>query len=440
MESDKTLRTGRPAHTSKSPARSDTPPRAPRHDAMPWPALMTMSLAVFIVVSGEMMPTAVLPELAADLDVSLARAGLLVSAWAATVVVASFPLTRLTSRFDRPAIIAASLIVFAVATLVTAAAPAYGVAMGSRLVAAAATGLLWSTINAHAAALAPEGRVGRATAVVLFGGTLGTVGGIPVGNILADLVGWRLPFGALGVLALATAVVVLVMLRRVPAANDRSPDARPAGSRRLLGPVLVVAALGGLVLASHFMAFTFVAEIFAVSSVPTPALLVIFGLVGAGGVALVAAFSDRYPHRVPIAMALTMAVSLAALVDVGRAAALDLTIVVAWGLAVGAAGPAIQATLMHRAGTVHRATAGTLMPVAMNLGIAVGAASGSGVVGRWSVDALPLLSLAPVLLAILGFLVLARAPRRDLEPAADQGPTEKRHPVSRARRPSAVRR
>lgn len=63
-------------------------------DRLPWPALITMAVAVFVMVSGEMMPTAVLPQLAAGLGVSLPRAGLLVSAWALTVVVASFPLVR----------------------------------------------------------------------------------------------------------------------------------------------------------------------------------------------------------------------------------------------------------------------------------------------------------------------------------------------------------
>src|SRR5699024_5100530 len=114
-----------------------------RSAGMPWPALIAMALTTFLVVSGEMMPTAVLPLLASDLEVTTARAGLLVSAWAGTVVLASFPLTRLTARFERPTVIAGALTIFAIATLVTALAPTYAFAMGSRVVAAAATGLLW---------------------------------------------------------------------------------------------------------------------------------------------------------------------------------------------------------------------------------------------------------------------------------------------------------
>src|SRR5699024_12208358 len=100
-------------------------------------------------------------------------------------------------RVGWPTVSAGDLTTFAIASLVTALAPTYAFAMGSRVVAAAATGLLWSTINAHAASIVPEHRIARATAIVLAGGMMGTVGGLPVGNALAAAVGWRLPFVAL---------------------------------------------------------------------------------------------------------------------------------------------------------------------------------------------------------------------------------------------------
>ncbi len=380
-------------------------------NSLPWPALAAMSFTVLVVVSGEMLPAAVLPALAADLGVSLAGAGLLVSAWAATVVVASFPLARLTARLDRPTVIAAALTVFALATLGTAAAGSYGVALGTRLLAAGATGLLWSTVNAHAASIVPEHRIARATAVVLTGGTLGTVVAIPAANALADAAGWRAPFLAVGVLGLAAAVTVVTVLRGAPVVAALGDDGgAQAHATRRLGPLLAMAGLGGLVLVAHFMVFTFVAELLAPSAVPTPALLLVFGLVGAAGVGLVGVASDRHPRAVPLAVALVMAGSLLSVATLGRTAWLDVAVVVVWGLGTGAVGPAVQAGLMRMAGVAHRTTAGTLMPVAMNLGIAVGAAAGSGIVDRWAVGTLPLLAVVPALLAAVGLAVVARRP------------------------------
>ena len=383
-------------------------------DCLPWPALITMTVAVFVVVSGEMMPTAVLPQLATGLDVSLARAGLLVSAWALTVVVASFPLVRVTARVPRPTIIAGALLVAAIATVVTATTSDYPVAMASRLVAAAATGLLWSTINAHTAAIVPAGQIGRATAVVLFGGTLGTVAAIPAGNAIAPWIGWRAPFLALAVLTLMAAAAIVLVLRHHPIRREAGAGEIGTGARgrlRGLGPVLVTAALGGSLLVGHFIAFTFVAELLQPSSVPTPVLLLIFGLVGGGGVLLVGATTDRYPAAVPIVLAAAMMLSLVGLMLLGRSTVADLGVVLVWGVAVGGLGPAIQARMMRLAGTKHRTTAGTLMPVAMNLGIAAGSAVGSGVLEGASLEALAPVALIPTVLALLGFTVLAGAAR-----------------------------
>src|SRR5699024_11956051 len=68
--------------------------------------------------------------------------------------------------------------------------------------------------------------------------------------------------------------------------------------------------------------------------------------------------------------------SLAGLSLIGGSGIADVGVVLVWGLATGGLGPAIQVRMMRQAGSRHRTTAGTLMPVAMNLGIAAGSALG----------------------------------------------------------------
>ncbi len=397
---------------SARPSATASFPRRPRLAApspgTPWVALITMSATVFVVVSAEMMPTAVLPMLAADLGVGLPAGGLLVSAWAATVVVASFPLTRLMAGRDRPMVIAGALVVVALATLVTASAPTYAVAMGSRLVAAAATGLLWATVNVHAVSIVREQSMARATAVVLFGGTLGTVFSLPAGNALAELAGWRAPFVVLAVAALIVAVAVRVALRTAPVLDEGGRTSLGAGGRRPLWPVVAIGALGGLVLAAHFMPFTFVAELLAPSPLPAALLLVVFGGVGVAGVGVVGAVGDRSPGLLAVLMATMMVLSLAALPVLGSSAPIDLLIMVLWGTVVGAVGPSVQSYLMRTAGAEHRRTAGAMMPVAMNLGIALGAAAGSLTVERWDLGRVPVMAVVPAALAAVGFWVVGR--------------------------------
>lgn len=388
---------------------------------MPWTGLITLGGATFVVVTGEMLPTAVLPHLAADLDVPVARAGLLVSVWAATVVLASFPLVRLTARFERRRVIAVALAVFAGGNLATALAGSFALAAGSRILAAAATGLLWATVNAHSAAIVPEHRIARAASVVLGGGTLGTVLAVPAGNAAAGLWGWRPVFGALSVLALLASAAVLTVLAPAPRSAVAGAGGTAAGGRRPLRPLVVLSGLGGLVLAAHFAAFTFVTALLAGrgSTVPASALLLLFGVLSAAGVVVVGRVGDRYPHGTGVAVAALVAASLAALVALGLHPALDVLLMAVWGASTGAVGPAVQTAMMRAAGAEHRATAGTLLPVAFNLGIALGAAAGSAVVDRLSLALLPALATALALLATAGLAATARAPRTGRRAARD---------------------
>ena len=207
-------------------------------------------------------------------------------------------------------------------------------------------------------------------------------------------------------------------LRTAPVHDGGGGTALGTVARRPLWPVVAIGALGGLVLAAHFMPFTFVAEILAPSPLPAPLLLVVLGAVGVLGVAAVGTVGDRSPGLLAVLMAAAMAVSLAALPAIGSSRLLDLMIVVLWGLVLGAVGPSVQSYLMRTAGPQHRRIAGTMMPVAMNLGIALGAAAGSGVVDRWGLGTVPVLAVVPAALAAAGFLVMGRVLRAHREVSA----------------------
>lgn len=391
-----------------------------------------LGAVTFVVVAGEMLPTAVLPFMAADLGVPPPQVGLLVSLWAAVVVIASFPLVHLTAHRDRRRTVAAALVVLGGASLVTALAPSFAVALGSRLVAAAACGLLWATINAYTAAVAPERRLGQAVAVVLGGGTLGSVVAVPAANAMAETWDWRGTFAAVAVLAVAGAVAVVLVV--APGADDGGP---PVARRRAASPwwrraavpvrsglaavragavrgpggpagagraVLVLATAGGILLAGHFAAFTFVTTLLEASPAGIGTLLIVFGVASGLAVVLAGRVADAEPDRLFLADAAVLAVSLLALAAAGRWTGLDVMVVALWGLAGGAVGPLAQTAIMRSAGPALRATAGTTIPVVFNLGIAVGAASGSGAVDRLGPGALPWLAggMALTAAALLG--------------------------------------
>ena len=380
--------------------------------SLPWAPVLALALAAFAMVTAEMLPTAVLPHMAADLGVSEARVGLLVSGWAAVVVLLSFPLVRLTSRWDRRAVITGSMVVLAAANALTAVAPSYAGAGSARFVAAAATGLLWASVNAHLADVVPEDRLARAVAVMLGGAILGMVLAVPVANAVASTWGWRTTFAAVAVLAAVAAVLVArarTTATAVAPAADEPVGTDPGALRR----VVALAVIGGIVIVGHFGVFTFIAPLVGETGRSLPGgvsgLLLVFGLASGLGVLLVGRWGDRRPGLALALSALLTAVAIAGLTIAGTSTLATLAVLVLWGGATGALPPLLQTAIMRTAGVRLRSLAGTLIPVALNLGIAAGAALGSAVVAVAGVDAVP---VPAALVALVGAGLLAVLLRR----------------------------
>ncbi|MGR0221366.1 MFS transporter [Agromyces sp. ZXT2-6] len=411
---------------------------------LPWLSLLVLGGATFTMVTAEMLPAAVLPQMSAGLGVSEPQVGLLVSVWAAVVVIGSFPLVRLTRRFDRRAVIAGSLVLLAASAALTAIAPDYPAAVAARLLGALAVGLLWATTNAFTADLVSDRNLARAVAVVLGGATLGTVLGIPAGSVVADAIGWRAAFGGLAALALVAAVLVRVVVRTpgaggsggvsgagaAGAASGASPvrsgetDAADAdaGARTAAGRgirrLIVVTMLVALLLVGHFGTFTFITRLVESPAGAVPGgvgtMLFVFGLASAAGVVLAGRFGDRTEPALLVSAVMTGAAVLAlSFVDVHPA--LGVTVLVAWAVASGAVPALAQTLILRLAGPAHRGFAGALIPVLFNLGIAVGAALASLVVGGAGVAALPPLAAAVIGAAGVGLWFGVRSRRRGVQ-------------------------
>lgn len=399
-------------------------------DRFPWFPLLVLGGATFTMVTAEMLPAAVLPQMSAGLGVSEPRIGLLVSVWAAVVVIGSFPLVRLTRRIDRRRVIVSALVVLAASAALTAVAPGYAPAVAARLLGALAVGLLWATTNAVTADLVADRHLARAVAVVLGGATLGMVFGLPAGSLVAEAVGWRAAFGGLAGLALVAAVLVFLVVRAPVSAGSGAPgettssgaaDAAThadgsAGRAGGIRPLLVLTLLVALLLVGHYGAYTFITRLVESPAAVVPGgvgtMLLVFGLASAAGVVLAGRFGAR-TERALLISSITTAAAVLALSVVDAHPAIGIVVVVAWATASGALPALAQTLILRLAGTEHRSFAGALIPVLFNLGIAVGAALASLVVGSLGIAALPALAAAVVAAAVVGLAVghARRSPR-----------------------------
>ncbi|WP_282781688.1 MFS transporter, partial [Nocardia sp. CC201C] len=137
--------------------------------------VLSLTLVVFGLTTGEFVIAGILPEVAADLAVPVSSAGLLVSAYALGMIVGGPVVTTLTARLPRRPLIL-GLIAFAVlANLASALATGYALLLATRFAAGLVVATFFAIAIATAVRLAPPGREASAVARVALGMNLGIV-------------------------------------------------------------------------------------------------------------------------------------------------------------------------------------------------------------------------------------------------------------------------
>jgi predicted MFS family arabinose efflux permease len=386
--------------------------------ATPFPfwRLLVITGAIFVVVTSEFLPTGLLPEMAAELHVSLSQIGLLVTIFAVTVVVTAVPLTSLTTRFARKPLMIVVLGVFVVAMLLGAAAPTYEVLVASRILAGAAHGLFWSVTAPYASRMVPREQLARAISVTAAGGTAAFIFGVPLGTALGHALGWRLAFAAVGGIVLVFLALVVIFL---PPVQHLVPLATgeilvPARKDRTIPAIVIVCLTVAILITGQNTLSTYIVPwITEVGTVPPDAVsivLVINGAAGAVGLVAAGVVGDRWPRASVLVMLAGVILSVSALAVFG-AGSIPATVMggVAWGIFFGGLPSLIQARLLHSASLRLRDTASAWLTISFNIAIAGGALLGGVVLDRVGVDALPWGLVIGVAIALAFVLLTDRA-------------------------------
>src|SRR5690349_11367001 len=124
--------------------------------------LVAFAISYCFCVTVETLPIRLRSQIADGVHVTASAVGLLVTAYGLVVVIATIPLTRLTHRWSRRRLLAALILTTAVATAVSALAPAYPALLAGRLLAALSQAVFWAVVTPAAASLFPAANRGRA--------------------------------------------------------------------------------------------------------------------------------------------------------------------------------------------------------------------------------------------------------------------------------------
>ena len=377
----------------------------------PFRPIVLLSLAVFVTVTAEFMPTGLLPQIAEGLAVTEAQVGLLVTIFAATVVVTAMALSILTRRFSRKSLVITALLVMAVSNIMAAVAPSFAVIVGARILGGLSHGLFFALANAYAAYLVPRERLGRAVAILTAGGTMAFVMGVPLGTAMGNAFGWRLAFVALAIIIAVLAVALMVALPGVSREVALSTGEITLPMRRdpSLVWVIVASVIVILVLAGQNTFYVYIAPylIDAVGfAAPTVAfILFVYGAAGAIGVIVAGIVGDRFPRGGLVVMVTIAAMSMGALALTSSSTVAVVALVVIWAAAFGGIPALLQLRLLRAASVRLRDFASAMLVTAFNLGIGGGALIGALLYDVSGVRALALVGAGGFVLAVILALV-----------------------------------
>lgn len=385
-----------------------------RSGRQPLPAVLwPLMFGNVVIGTGVMVVAGLLNDIRFALEVPISSAGQLIS-YSALLVCIGAPLLALgVGRWDRRRLLVGSLLWYGLLHGLAALAPGFDSLLLWRTLAMASAAIFTPQAAACIGLLVPAAERGRGITFVFLGWSVASVLGTPLGAWIGGALGWRWTMGLMAVLSLLAA---LWLQARMPRGVVPPSLSLQAWRRTLLSPALMltvsitaVSAAGQFVLLSYLAPFA--TERFGLDTPTLSLVLLVYGLCGFAGNALVSRWIDPIGPARAVAWSIgSMALGLV-LVGLASGHAPLWLAMVPWGLGVFAANSAQQARLLGLSPWLAPASI-ALNTSAMYAGQAAGADVGGRLIETLGLHSLPWAGGVGLLAALALSLTASRLARR----------------------------
>jgi MFS transporter, DHA1 family, inner membrane transport protein len=338
--------------------------------------LLALAVSAFGIGTSEYIIMGLLPDLAHSLQVSIPKAGVLVSGYALSVTLGS-PLVALAlSRMDRKRALLILMGMFIAGNALCALAPTFLLLLIARILTALCHGAFFGIGSIMAFHLVPRSERAQAITLMFSGLTLANVLGVPAGTALGQAFGWRFSFWALVPIGL---IAGLGLWRMVPHQAPENMELKHEFRAALRPQVQLVLTLSTLCSVSLFCVFTYIAPILEQITRLSPSsvskVLVVFGVGITVGNLLGGRLSDWKQMPVLIGGIMLLIVILLGMPFLELSLTPAVVVIFVWGCVHFATGSPLQARIVEQAKGAPN-LASTLNQGAFNLGNALGASLG----------------------------------------------------------------
>ncbi|WP_279084529.1 sugar transporter [Gilliamella apis] len=374
-----------------------------------WSSILCLALAAFIFNTTEFVPVGLLPNIAESFSMDVAHAGLLLTIYAWAVSLLSLPLTVLTAKMERRKLLIFLFCLFIASHILAGFAWSFYSLMVARIGIACAHAVFWAITTPLAVRLAPNGKKAKAMGFIVVGTSMATVLGIPIGTMIGQLVGWRVTFLCIGVIAFCVMASLIYLLPAVPSMNTISLKAIPKVLKR---PVLLnIYLLTAIIITGHFTAYTYITpfmlNVGGFSEQIVVSLLLAVGFSGMIGSLIFAKYAEPHPTAILVMPVILLIICLLSLYVCSFSLITAILQGMVWGLAITIIGMVMQSKVIDAAPDAADIATSVYSGI-YNIGIGGGAFVGSQVLVYLSTHYIGFVGAIFVIIALILFYFLSK--------------------------------
>lgn len=180
-------------------------------------SLLPLALGGLTIGITEFVVMGLLPDIAADLNVSIPKAGYLISAYAVGVVVGA-PLLVIAGRNVPPKkMLLGMALMLTVFNALSIIAPGFNLMLVSRFLSGLPHGAFFGVGAVVASRLAQKGKEAQSVAVMFSGLTIANVVGVPLGTYVGHNFSWRYTFVIIAFIGLITLIALALYMPKIEA-------------------------------------------------------------------------------------------------------------------------------------------------------------------------------------------------------------------------------
>ncbi|MDD9268599.1 MFS transporter [Paenibacillus sp. GCM10023248] len=341
--------------------------------------IYVVALGVFLTATSELVVAGILQVLAKDLNISIAFAGQLITAYSLAFAIGTPLLVSLTSRMGRKKVLIGALAAFIMGCLLSFLSSDIFTLIVSRLILGVSSGVYIVAAFGAAAKIAPPEKIGSAISTIVLGFSSAMILGVPISIAVTNWLNWQVIFLMLGLVSL---LITFVIYRLLPEIDGDAPMSFRQ-QFKVLGNAVIVSGLfltffresGNSVLFTYLTPF--MQDILQLKASNISIVMLVFGISGAVGTRLGGYGIDRWGAARIIAFSTIMHVVVLALLPLLAGLTLiGLLLILVMMVSLFMAGPATQTYF------IQQAPQSSSLVLSLNTSIVhLGLATGAGVGG-----------------------------------------------------------